>query len=119
MMEGLQQTETEFVQGAEGAIKGVISAVNATTGNPSEAAYRCAYELIASAAKIDGNLEAIARVVIKSAIEVGQELSLDPGELASMAGAGAIAAAFEVSETAGNLVRSAVVGITSGVPRSC
>lgn len=110
VMEGLQQSETELMRGTEGAFKGVIAGVVATKGNPSEAGYRCAYELIASAAKIDGNIEAIARVVIKSAVEVGQELSLDPGELASQAGAGAVSAAFEVSETAGDLVRSAVAG---------
>ena len=113
MMEGLQQTETEYVQGAEGAMKGVIAGAVATKGNASNGAYRCAHELIASAAKVDGNLEAISRVVIKSAIEVAHELSLDPAELASKAGAGAIAAAFEVSETAGDLVRAAVAGIST------
>ena len=119
MIEGLQQTETEFVKVAEGTVKGVIAGVVAAKGNPSEAVRRCAYELIASAAKVDGDLGAIARVMIKSAIEVGQDLSLDSAELASKAGAGAIAAASEVSETAADLVRSAVAGITSGVPKSC
>ena len=114
MIEGLQQSETELARGTEGAFKGVIAGVVATKGNPSEAAHRCAYELIASVAKVDGNIEDIAKVVIKSAIEVGQELSLDPAELAAEARAGAIAAAFEVSDTAGDLVRSAVAGITTG-----
>ncbi len=109
VMEG-QQSETELMRGTEGAFKGVIAGVVATKGNPSEAAHRCAYELIKSVAKVDGNIEAIAKVVIKSAIDVGQELSLDPEELASEARAGAIAAAFEVSESVGDLVRSAVAG---------
>jgi uncharacterized membrane protein len=113
IMEGLQQSETELVRGTEGAFKGVIAGVFATKGNPFEAAHRCAYEMIASAAKVDGNLEVIGRVVIKSAIEVGQELSLDSVELAAKAEAGAKAAAFEVSETAGNLVTSAVAGTTT------
>ena len=97
---------------AGGSIGGVVSGVAATGGNVAAATRDAAYTLIAHEHVADqevARVAGVAEVAVDAALVEAERADIDTEEVISAAAVGAVEAAYEVSRSHGDSVRSSVV----------
>ena len=118
-VESLNDSEENLIVGGRAAMRGVMEGAATARENVPAAARLSAYELVSNAANFGfKDLGSLAAALAEAAVEARAESWIDAERLARDVARGSLSAAEEVSDSAGDAVRSALTDTLGDVSAS-